>query len=73
MDAPPVSPTGTPVIIGTGLLLKVAAAVVGIAGIFLASDFFPATHWDETIAGAIVTLGAMLGIASPGIRKNGAP
>lgn len=68
-----VSPTGTPIFNGTGLLLKLAAAVVGLAGIFLANDFFPATHVDETIASVIITVGTMLGIASPGVRKTGSP
>jgi len=64
-----VSPTGTPVINGTGLVLKLAAAFVGLAAIVLVSDFFPSTNIDEKIAGAIVAIGSMFGIVSPGVRK----
>ena len=66
---PTTSPTGTPVIAGTGMFLKIAAAIVAVAGIFLVSDFFPNTGIDEKIAGAIVTIGSVLGITSPGVRK----
>lgn len=64
------SPTGAAVISGQALFLKVAAAVVAVAGIVLVSDFFPATNIDEKIAGAIVALGSVLGIASPGVRRK---
>jgi hypothetical protein len=66
---PTTSPTGTPVIAATGLLLKLATVAVAIAGVALVSDFFPATNLDEKISGAVVSLGALLGIVSPGIRK----
>lgn len=66
---PPISPTGVPVISGSAVFLKVAAAIIGIAWIVSVSDFFPATNLDEKIAGGVLTLGALLGIASPGIRK----
>lgn len=64
-----ISPTGKPVI-GTGLLLKVAAIVVALAGTAYEANFFPDTQVDEKIAMAIITIGAILGIASPGIRKK---
>ena len=67
---PTTSPTGTPIIPATSVVWKIAVAVVGLAGVFLASDFFPSSSWDERIAGAIVSLGAMVGIASPGVRKG---
>lgn len=66
---PPVSPTGAPVIPASSILWKLAIALVGLAAIIQQADFFPATTLDETIAGAIVSLGALLGIVSPGIRK----
>lgn len=66
---PVTSPTGEP-IIPTGTLLKIAAAVVALAAVALAQDFFPNTQVDEKIASAIIALGTVLGIASPGIRKK---
>ena len=66
---PPASPTGTPLIPATGLVLKVAGLIVALAGVVLVSDFWPGTGLDEKIAGAVVALGTVLGIASPGVRK----
>lgn len=66
---PATSPTGIAVINGSAVFLKVAAVIVGIAWVVSVSDFFPGTTMDEKIASGVLTLGALLGIASPGIRK----
>jgi hypothetical protein len=60
-----VSPTGTPVI--PQVAVRVAAAVVGIAGVLM-TTLPPHTVGFRLCAG-IVALGTMLGIASPGVRK----
>lgn len=66
----PVSPNGAAVINGSAIALKVAAVLVGIAGAMLVQDFFPQTQVDEKIAGAVIAIGSMLGIASPGLRRK---
>lgn len=75
---PPVpapSTTGTPVISGQSWLLKVLVPMVGLAGVVLvlpqAGVVIP-TPWGalvNAVAGLVVALGAMAGIAGPGIRK----
>jgi hypothetical protein len=64
-----VSPTGLPVVAGTAILLKLGVVLVALAGVALTMDFLPATQIDEKIAGAVIAIGAALGIASPGVRK----
>lgn len=64
-----ISPTGKPVV-GTGLVLKIAAVIVALAAIAYEANFFPDTTVDEKVATAIISIGAILGIASPGIRRK---
>ena len=69
----PVSPTGAAVIDGKGVALKIAAFVVLLAGAVAIKqpDLFPGTELDQHIAQIIVTIGTVIGIASPGLRKQG--
>jgi hypothetical protein len=66
---PVVSPTGTPIVAGTSILLKVAAVLVAIAGAAITMDLFPESKLDEKVFGLIIAVGAALGIYSPGVRK----
>lgn len=61
----PVSPTGAPAIPQT--VVKVATVVVGAAA--LAITVLPPHTVAFRICTAIIGLGALLGVASPGLRK----
>lgn len=66
----PASPTGVPVISGQANFLKIAALIVGLAGLLLPLDVFPQSQVDEKVLGGIIAIGTVLGIASPGVRKQ---
>jgi hypothetical protein len=59
------SPTGVPVI--PPKVVPWLAALVGVAGV--AMQFLPAHTIGFKLAAGIVSLGGLVGIASPGIRK----
>lgn len=62
---PEVSPTGAPVL--GQVLVRAATALVGIAGILVAS--LPPYTVAHKVCAVVVGLGAALGIASQGVRK----
>ena len=66
-----VSPTGAPVI--SPKVVPYLAGLVAVAAAVAAKmpDIVPSSELDQQIAGIIVALGTIFGIASPGWRKQG--
>lgn len=64
---PVVSPTGTPLLPPKWMAL--ATLIVAAGAVLAIWNFIPSSDIDEKIGQAILALGAVVGIASPGIRK----
>ncbi len=66
---PPASPTGTPVLPPSWA--KWLVPIVVIAGFVAGAPAmgFPVPPMVAAVAGLVVSLGAALGVASPGVRK----